>query len=81
MNDNEVLNSLVGMAYDEIEDVRKYMDLFDHASDHGKGILKDIAHDEYTHALNIIKILDVHKAVPDDLWNNWNTLKKDFGTV
>lgn len=78
---DEFMNTLLTMAYDEMEDVKKYIGLYDKASFRNKGVLKDIAHDEYTHAHNLVEILKEHDVAPLELMERWNALKKEYAHV
>lgn len=59
---SEELRSMLKSAHEEeLKDVDKYCEMAEHFDDNRriKGILKDIAHEERTHALMIEHILDM----------------------
>lgn len=74
----ELRNQLINSAMEEIDDVRKYMDLSKMASGATMGILKDIAHDEYTHAMHLKQILESNGGAPEELAAKWKDCEEAY---
>ena len=77
----EFRKQLIRSAMSEIDDVKKYMDLSKQASDVTMGILKDIAHDEYTHANHLVQIIEREGSVPEDLMKKWEECEAEYQNV
>ena len=80
----EMIEKMIRSAYDEIEDVQKYMKMCTDMKEAGMecpGMMKDIAHDEYTHAMYMISMIDMHHDVPEDLMKKWEECKKMYANA
>jgi hypothetical protein len=74
----EIRNKLIDSAHDEISDIQKYMDMSSEVSGSAGGVLKDIAHDEYTHAKHLIEILKEDGGIPEDLEKEWKECREKY---
>lgn len=67
----EMINQIQSAAMEEIEDIAKYKNMSELAEGHVKGILRDIAHDESTHARILIMTLKKYGKLTDELARAW----------
>lgn len=79
----KLIDRMIESAYDEIEDVQKYMNMSNEAREAGwnecAGIIRDIAHEECTHAKHIIGMLRMHNGVPEELMEKYENCKRKHG--
>ena len=77
----EIIDKMIRSAYDEIEGVQKYMTMCEEMKKAGMecpGVLRDMAHDEYTHAMYMISMIEMHDEVPQDLMDKWEECKRMY---
>ena len=77
----ELIDKMIESAYDEIADVEKYMNMCDEMKEAGMecpGMIKDMAHDEYTHAMYMISMIEMENEVPQELLDKWKNCKKMY---
>lgn len=75
----ELIDKMIKSAYDEIDGVQKYMHMCEEMKSAGMecpGMLKDMAHDEYTHAMYMISMIEMHGDVPEELMQKWEECKR-----
>lgn len=80
----EMIDRMIRSAYDEIEDVQKYMKMCTDMKEAGMecpGMMKDIAHDEYTHAMYLISMIETADEVPEDLRKKWEECRKMYANA
>lgn len=78
---DELRQKMIDSANDEIEDIYKYMNLSEKSTGCTSGVLKDIAHDEYTHAKHLIELLKGNGGIPDDTMQKWEKCKNEYGNI
>lgn len=80
----ELIDKMVECAYDEIAGVEKYLQMCEEMKEAGMecpGVMKDIAHDEYTHAMYMISMIETDYEVPEELKMKWEECRRMYANA